>query len=70
MPTLLDDERLAAGNALSSAVVEAGSLIGPAIGGTVVAAKRARRPKRAQASGPASRRTGRLRNRMYSPGSF
>jgi MFS family permease len=38
MPSLLDDGRLAAGNALSSTAVQAGSLIGPAIGGALVAA--------------------------------
>src|SRR5580700_2378991 len=38
MPSLLDDTRLAAGNALSSTAVQAGSLIGPAIGGALVAA--------------------------------
>ena len=37
MPSLLDDGRLAAGNALSSTAVQAGSLIGPAIGGALVA---------------------------------
>jgi MFS family permease len=37
MPSLLDGTRLAAGNALSSTAVQAGSLIGPAIGGTLVA---------------------------------
>jgi MFS family permease len=37
MPSLLDDTRLAAGNALSSTAVQAGSLIGPAIGGALVA---------------------------------
>ena len=37
MPSLLDDDRLAAGNALSSTAVQAGSLIGPAIGGALVA---------------------------------
>ncbi len=38
MPSLVDTERLAAGNAISSAAVQAGSLIGPAIGGALVAA--------------------------------
>jgi MFS family permease len=38
MPSLLDDARLAAGNAVSSAAVQVGSLIGPAIGGALVAA--------------------------------
>jgi Major Facilitator Superfamily len=37
MPSLLDAERLAAGNALSSAAVQAGSLLGPALGGALVA---------------------------------
>ncbi|HWN63242.1 MAG TPA: MFS transporter, partial [Streptosporangiaceae bacterium] len=37
MPSLLDGPRLAAGNALSSTAVQAGSLIGPAIGGALVA---------------------------------
>jgi MFS family permease len=37
MPSLLDEERLAAGNALSSAAVQAGSLLGPALGGALVA---------------------------------
>jgi Major Facilitator Superfamily len=37
MPSLLDEERLTAGNALSTAAVQAGSLIGPAIGGVLVA---------------------------------
>jgi MFS family permease len=41
MPSLLDGERLAAGNALSFAAVQAGSLIGPAVGGALVAATRA-----------------------------
>jgi hypothetical protein len=38
MPSLLDDDRLAAGNALNSTAVQVGSLIGPAIGGALVAA--------------------------------
>jgi len=38
MPTLVDGEQLAAGNAISSAAVQVGSLIGPAIGGALVAA--------------------------------
>lgn len=38
MPTLLTDTQLAAGNALSSTAIQAGSLIGPAAGGTLVAA--------------------------------
>jgi len=37
MPSLLDGERLAAGNALSTAAVQAGSLLGPALGGALVA---------------------------------
>ena len=37
MPSLLDAGRLAAGNALSSTAVQIGSLIGPAIGGALVA---------------------------------
>lgn len=37
MPSLLDDARLAAGNALNSTAVQVGSLIGPAIGGALVA---------------------------------
>jgi len=37
MPSLLDEGRLAAGNALSSAAVQIGSLIGPALGGALVA---------------------------------
>ena len=41
MPSLLDGERLAAGNALSTAAVQAGSLLGPALGGALVAATRA-----------------------------
>jgi MFS family permease len=40
MPSLLDGERLAAGNALSTAAVQAGSLLGPALGGALVAATR------------------------------
>ena len=41
MPSLLDGERLTAGNALSTAAVQAGSLLGPALGGALVAATRA-----------------------------
>ncbi|MGH3286188.1 MAG: MFS transporter [Streptosporangiaceae bacterium] len=37
MPSLLDDDRLAAGNALNSTAIQVGSLIGPAIGGALVA---------------------------------
>jgi MFS family permease len=40
MPSLLDGERLAAGNALSSAAVQTGSLLGPALGGLLVATTR------------------------------
>ena len=41
MPSLLDGEQLAAGNAISTAAVQAGSLLGPALGGALVAATRA-----------------------------
>jgi Major Facilitator Superfamily len=41
MPSLLDGERLAAGNAISTAAMQAGSLLGPAVGGALVAATRA-----------------------------
>ena len=41
MPSLLDGDRLAAGNAISTAAVQAGSLVGPALGGALVAATRA-----------------------------
>ncbi|HEU5393103.1 MAG TPA: MFS transporter [Streptosporangiaceae bacterium] len=41
MPSLLDGEQLAAGNALSTAAVQAGSLLGPVAGGALVAATRA-----------------------------
>src|SRR5262249_45208851 len=41
MPSLLDGERLAAGNALSTAAVQVGSLLGPALGGALVAATHA-----------------------------
>ncbi len=37
MPSLLDGKRLAAGNALSTAAMQAGSLLGPALGGALVA---------------------------------
>ena len=37
MPSLLDNNRLAAGNALNSTAVQVGSLLGPAIGGALVA---------------------------------
>ena len=40
MPSLLNEDRLAAGNALSTAAVQAGSLLGPALGGALVAATR------------------------------
>ena len=40
MPSLLNGERLAAGNAISTAAVQAGSLLGPALGGALVAATR------------------------------
>jgi hypothetical protein len=38
MPSLLDGEQLTAGNAMSTAAVQAGSLLGPALGGALVAA--------------------------------
>jgi hypothetical protein len=41
MPSLLDGDQLAAGNALSTAAVQAGSLLGPVAGGALVAATRA-----------------------------
>jgi hypothetical protein len=41
MPSLLDGERLAAGNAISTAAIQVGSLVGPALGGALVAATRA-----------------------------
>ena len=41
MPSLLDGERLAAGNAISTAAVQAGSLAGPAVGGILVAVSHA-----------------------------
>jgi Major Facilitator Superfamily len=41
MPSLLDEERLAAGNAISNAAVQAGSLLGPALGGALVATTQA-----------------------------
>jgi MFS family permease len=37
MPSLLDGDRLAAGNAISGAAVQAGSLLGPVLGGALVA---------------------------------
>ncbi len=37
MPSLLSGDQLAAGNALSTAMVQAGSLLGPALGGALVA---------------------------------
>jgi MFS family permease len=41
MPSLLDEERLAAGNAISTAAVQAGSLVGPALGGVLVSVSHA-----------------------------
>jgi hypothetical protein len=41
MPSLLDGERLSAGNAISTAAVQAGSLVGPAVGGALVAVSHA-----------------------------
>ena len=41
MPSLLDEGQLAAGNAISTAAVQAGSLLGPALGGALVAATHA-----------------------------
>ena len=41
MPSLLNEEQLAAGNAISTAAVQAGSLLGPALGGALVATTRA-----------------------------
>ena len=41
MPSLLDGERLTAGNAISTAAIQAGSLLGPAVGGALVAATHA-----------------------------
>jgi MFS family permease len=41
MPSLLDEGRLTAGNAISTAAVQAGSLLGPALGGALVAATHA-----------------------------
>jgi len=38
MPSLLGEEQLAAGNAISTAAVQAGSLVGPALGGALVGA--------------------------------
>lgn len=38
MPSLLGEEQLAAGNAISTAAVQAGSLVGPALGGVLVGA--------------------------------
>jgi MFS family permease len=37
MPSLLDADRLAAGNALSTAITQGGLLVGPALGGALVA---------------------------------
>jgi len=41
MPSLLDEGQLAAGNAISTAAVQTGSLLGPALGGALVAATHA-----------------------------
>jgi Major Facilitator Superfamily len=41
MPSLLNGGQLAAGNAISTAAVQAGSLLGPALGGALVAATHA-----------------------------
>jgi MFS family permease len=41
MPSLLDGDQLAAGNAISTAAVQTGSLVGPALGGALVAVTRA-----------------------------
>jgi len=41
MPSLLDGKQLGAGNAISTAAVQAGSLLGPALGGALVAVTRA-----------------------------
>jgi hypothetical protein len=41
MPSLLKEEQLSAGNAISTAAVQAGSLLGPALGGALVAVTRA-----------------------------
>jgi hypothetical protein len=41
MPSLLDGKRLAAGNAISTAAMQAGSLLGPALAGVLVAVTRA-----------------------------
>src|SRR6266704_4728719 len=41
MPSLLGGKQLAAGNAISTAMVQAGSLLGPALGGALVAATHA-----------------------------
>src|ERR1700693_581473 len=37
MPSLLHGDKLSAGNAISTAAVQAGSLVGPAVGGALVA---------------------------------
>ncbi|MGH3288273.1 MAG: MFS transporter, partial [Streptosporangiaceae bacterium] len=37
MPSLLDGDQLSAGNAISTAAVQSGSLVGPALGGALVA---------------------------------
>jgi predicted MFS family arabinose efflux permease len=41
MPSLLHGDKLSAGNAISTAAVQAGSLVGPAVGGALVAITRA-----------------------------
>jgi hypothetical protein len=41
MPSLINGDQLAAGNAISTAAVQAGSLLGPALGGALVAITRA-----------------------------
>ena len=41
MPSLLNEKQLASGNAISNAAVQAGSLLGPALGGALVATTRA-----------------------------
>jgi predicted MFS family arabinose efflux permease len=41
MPSLLDGDQLATGNATSAAAMQAGSLLGPALGGALVATTRA-----------------------------
>jgi hypothetical protein len=41
MPSLLDEKQLASGNAVNTAAIQAGSLLGPALGGGLVAATHA-----------------------------